>query len=53
MHKAVLELLRAHPSIRTLRLSAVDTNAEIASPFWTALGYRLTGEVVPYSSGDC
>lgn len=51
-HKAVLEMLRAHPPIRTLRLSVVDTNAEIASPFWMALGYRLTGEAVPYTSGS-
>ena len=38
--------------MRRLRLGIVATNAEVAEPFWTALGYRPTGETAPYSAGD-
>lgn len=51
MHEAVLEALREHRQIQSLRLSIVDANADAARPFWAALGYRRTGKAVPYSSG--
>ena len=34
--------------LQRLRLGIVETNAAVAQPFWTALGYRPTGEVKPY-----
>ncbi|WP_207556084.1 hypothetical protein [Intrasporangium flavum] len=33
----------------TLRLAVVDTNAEVAAPFWERLGYRPTGETRPWA----
>lgn len=59
LHTAVLDLvqsrpqgrLRSRPRVSLLRVSIVDTNADEAEPFWTALGYRPTGDTVPYSSG--
>jgi len=47
-HDAWLGVVRDWPEIRTLRLSVVATNAEVAAPFWEALGYRPVGEPVPY-----
>lgn len=51
MHQTVVEALRDEPQIQSLRLSIVGTNADVAEPFWTALGYQRTGESTPYSSG--
>ncbi len=51
MHDAVVDLAGRRPGIQSLRLSIVDTNADLAAPFWTKLGYEPTGEAVPYVSG--
>nr|WP_245346914.1 GNAT family N-acetyltransferase [Arthrobacter stackebrandtii] len=52
IHEAVIELARRVPSIHTLRLSIVETNADLVAPFWTKIGYEHTGEAVPYISGS-
>lgn len=52
MHDAVIDLAGWTPGIRSLRLSVVDTNADLAVPFWTKLGYELSGEAMPYASGS-
>lgn len=52
MHDAVIDLVGAKPEIQTMRLSIVDTNADLAEPFWVRLGYEPTGEAVPYLSGS-
>lgn len=52
MHDAVIDLAALSPDIRSLRLLIVDTNADLAVPFWTKLGYEPTGEAVPYVSGS-
>lgn len=51
MHDAVVDLAGRTPGIQSLRLSIVDTNADLAAPFWTKLGYEPTGEASPYVSG--
>lgn len=51
MHDAVLQMLAEYRTIETLRLSIVDTNADVAEPFWTKMGYQPTGDAVPYASG--
>lgn len=52
MHKAVIDLVAQSPDIKSLRLSVVDTNADLAEPFWKKLGYVPTGESAPYVSGS-
>lgn len=52
MHDAVIDLVGRTPNIQSLRLSVVDTNADLAEPFWAKLGYEPTGESVPYVSGS-
>lgn len=52
MHDAVIGLAVRRPGIQSLRLSIIDTNVELAAPFWTKLGYEPTGEAVPYVSGS-
>ncbi|MDR0960608.1 MAG: GNAT family N-acetyltransferase [Propionibacteriaceae bacterium] len=52
MHDAVIDYVSSHSAIQTLRLAIVDTNAEIAEPFWMKLGYEPTGEASRYASGD-
>lgn len=52
MHDAVVDLAGRRAGIQSLRLSIVDTNADLAAPFWTKLGYEPTGEAVPYVSGS-
>lgn len=52
MHDAVARLVSENPPIRTLRISIVDTNADLAERFWVKLGYEPTGEASPYSSGS-
>jgi len=47
MHEAVVDRLRRTGTER-LRLGIVATNAEVAEPFWRALGYEPTGERKPY-----
>lgn len=51
MHDAVVGVVGQWPGMRSLRLSVVDTNADLAAPFWAKLGYERTGEAVPYVSG--
>lgn len=51
VHDVVVDLVGRNPRIQTLRLSIVDTNADLADPFWKKLGYEPTGEVKPYCSG--
>lgn len=52
LHDAYLGAVRQHPNISTLRLGIVATNAEVAEPFWRALGYTPSGEVKDFSQGD-
>lgn len=52
MHDAVIDLVGRTPNIQSLRLWIVDTNADLAEPFWAKLGYEPTGESVPYVSGS-
>lgn len=52
MHDAVIDFVRWESGIQSLRLSIVDTHADLAEPFWTRLGYEPTGEAVPYASGS-
>ena len=44
MHEAILEASKGWLEISRLRISIVDTNAEMANGFWTTLGYEPTGE---------
>lgn len=39
------------PEVRRLRLAVVDTNAELAAPFWGRLGFEATGEAKAYENG--
>ncbi len=52
MHNAVIDLVSKDPNIRTLRISIVDTNSDLAEPFWVSLGYEPTGEAAPCGSGS-
>lgn len=52
MHDAVIDHVGSIGSIQTLRLPIVDTNADLATPFWVRLGYEPTGDAVPYVSGN-
>lgn len=52
MHDVVIDAVRERPQIKSLRLSIVDTNADLAEPFWKKLGYEPMGEAMPYSSGE-
>jgi GNAT superfamily N-acetyltransferase len=52
LHDAVEELVGTWDDVTTLRLGVVDSNREQADPFWRALGYRPTGEVKAYESGQ-
>lgn len=47
MHEAVVDRVRG-VGVERLRLGVVATNAEVAEPFWRALGYEPTGERKPY-----
>jgi ribosomal protein S18 acetylase RimI-like enzyme len=38
------------PEVRRLRLAVVDTNADLAGPFWDRLGFEATGEVKAYEN---
>ncbi|TAP27782.1 GNAT family N-acetyltransferase [Arthrobacter sp. S41] len=51
-HDAVIDLVAQSSDIKSLRLSVVDTNADLAEPFWKKLGYVPTGESEPYVSGS-
>lgn len=48
MHDAVIDHVGRDVRIKTLRLSIVDTNADLAEPFWARLDYEPNGEAVPY-----
>lgn len=52
MHQELVNVVREHLQIRSLRLSIVDTNADVAEPFWVNLGYEPTGKTKPYASRD-
>ncbi len=52
LHDSIVERAVARGDVDILRLGVVATNAEVAEPFWQSLGYRPTGEVAPYASGD-
>ncbi len=52
LHDAYLGAVRQCSHISTLRLGIVATNAEVAEPFWRALGYTPSGEVKDFSQGD-
>lgn len=51
MHDAVVDYLSRKPGVHSLRLSIVDTNADLAEQFWRKLGYEPTGEASPYKTG--
>lgn len=51
MHDAVVDWLGGTSEVQVLRLSIVDTNADVAEPFWVKLGYQLAGKALPYTSG--
>jgi GNAT superfamily N-acetyltransferase len=51
LHDHVLSLVRGWEGVDTLRLGIVETNAAGAEPFWSRLGYRPTGRVVPFIEG--
>lgn len=48
MHEAVLTRVQRESTAECLRLGIVETNAAVAEPFWSALGYSPTGEHKPY-----
>jgi GNAT superfamily N-acetyltransferase len=48
LHKAVLKRIRQETVAQQIRLGIVETNADAAEPFWSALGYAPTGETKPY-----
>lgn len=50
MHETVLAHARRWPGITTMRIVILDANADLAAPFWRALGYRATGEEKPFDS---
>jgi GNAT superfamily N-acetyltransferase len=49
LHEAVLDHVATWPEITRLRIGIVDTNREVAEPFWRALGYAPSGESKRYS----
>lgn len=51
LHDHVLARCRERRADR-LRLAVVATNAADAAPFWSALGYRPTGEERPFTRGE-
>ncbi|WP_213280688.1 GNAT family N-acetyltransferase [Cellulomonas hominis] len=52
LHDRVVEQALGWGDVDRLRLGIVATNADAAEPFWRALGYRPTGEVTEYVSGE-
>jgi GNAT superfamily N-acetyltransferase len=52
VHDGVVERALEWGDVDVLRLGIVATKAAVAEPSWHALGYRPTGEVTPYDSGD-
>ena len=51
MHEEVLNLVAKHPQITRLRISIVQSNADLAEGFWQRMGYRNTGESFAYTAG--
>ncbi len=50
-YRLVEQYVTAHwPEVRRLRLAVVDTNAEVAAPFWERQGFEVTGETKPYEN---
>ena len=51
LHEAVVERARLECGAEgKLRLAIVDTNKDVAEPFWRAMGYAPTGEAKPYEN---
>lgn len=51
-HDALLNWVQERwPETTTLRAAIVATNAAIADPFWSAMGYRPSGRPLPYDAG--
>lgn len=51
MHEEVLNLVAKHPQFSRLRISIVQSNADLAEGFWQRMGYRNTGESFAYTAG--
>ena len=51
LHDHVIELSSSWTGITRLRVGIVTANAEHATGFWHALGYRPSGETAPHTSG--
>lgn len=51
LHDRVIELAASWAGITRLRVGIVTANAEHATGFWHALGYRPSGETAPHTSG--
>ncbi|MGO1319637.1 MAG: GNAT family N-acetyltransferase [Galactobacter sp.] len=51
MHREVLSLAASWPGIHRLRIGIVETNADVAEPFWATQGYTPTGETSVFESG--
>ncbi|MFC4787143.1 GNAT family N-acetyltransferase [Nocardioides sp. MAHUQ-72] len=51
VHEQLLAEVGRWPEVDTLRAAIVETNAEVAEPFWQAMGYRPTGPPRPYRNG--
>ena len=52
IHQSVVERARGECNADgNLRLAILDTNKDVAEPFWRSLGYAPTGESVPYQRG--
>lgn len=52
LHEHLLATIAPMCTITTLRLSIVETNLDVAAPFWVALGYRATGETKPWANAQ-
>ncbi|CAN5249709.1 hypothetical protein BH09ACT1_BH09ACT1_22110 [soil metagenome] len=48
LNDAILQRIGRDSAAQRVRLGVVKTNDEVAAPFWTALGYKPTGETKPY-----
>lgn len=51
LHDQAVELASSWAGIARLRLGVVTANAEHATGFWHALGYRPSGETAPHTAG--
>lgn len=51
MFGLVLGEIRAWHGVSVVRLGIVESNAEVAAPFWQSLGFAPTGESKPHVDG--